>query len=311
MLPERHFTPRVGDPIMDFARTAVLNVAYECGGPEDGSPVLLLHGWPDDATAWRAIAPSLEQAGYRWVAPWLRGFGPTAFLSGDTLRDASGAALAQDALDLADALGWDRFAVVGHDWGGRVAYILAAIAPQRVNSIAALAIGYAPRGRFVIPEFEQSRRWWYQWFLTTDAGAARFRADPVAFARIQWDTWGPTQWIDEATFARVADSFRNPDWCDVTLHGYRSRWKPEPLDARYDHVRSAMDAVETLEVPALMIQGAEDACDPPRESENQQRYFARGYRRVVVEKTGHFPARENPEAVVQSLLPHLRSAFRG
>jgi pimeloyl-ACP methyl ester carboxylesterase len=134
---------------MQTVETSLLEISLETGGPEDGPPVLLLHGWPDDATAWRSIAPALEEAGYRWVAPWLRGFGPTRFLADETPRDGTGVAIAQDALDLADAIGWDRFAVVGHDWGGRAAYILAAIAPERVISITSLAIGYAPHGRFV------------------------------------------------------------------------------------------------------------------------------------------------------------------
>ena len=177
---------------MQTSRTPVLDIAFETGGPEDGRPVFLLHGWPDDAPAWRAVAPALEAEGYRWVAPWLRGSGATRFLSDDTLSDGSGVAIAQDALDLADALGWGRFAVVGHDWGGRAAYILAAVAPQRVTSISSLALGYAPRGRFAVPNFEQSRRWWYQWFMATDGEAQAVRADPVGFAGMRWDTWGPT-----------------------------------------------------------------------------------------------------------------------
>src|ERR1700722_14979604 len=62
---------------MPHIETGILDVAFECGGPESGSPVLLLHGWPDDVGGWRKITPALEIAGFRWVAPWLRGFGPT------------------------------------------------------------------------------------------------------------------------------------------------------------------------------------------------------------------------------------------
>ncbi|MGI3776570.1 MAG: alpha/beta fold hydrolase [Janthinobacterium lividum] len=286
-------------------RTPVLDIAFEGGGPPDGRPVLLLHGWPDDATAWRGVAPALEAAGMRWVAPWLRGFGATRFLSASTLRDGSGVAIAQDALDLADALGWGRFAVVGHDWGGRAAYILAALAPERVTSIASLAIGYAPRGRFAVPGLGQSRRWWYQWFMATDGGAQAVRDDPVDFARMQWDTWGPTAWFDEAAFAAVAGSFRDPDWAAVTLHGYRSRWMAEALDPRYAGLREKVDACEVLPVPTLMIQGAADLCDPPAESEGQERFFANGYRRLVLDGVGHFPAREDPRAVGEAVVAHL------
>jgi pimeloyl-ACP methyl ester carboxylesterase len=117
------------------------------------------------------------------VAPWLRGFGPTRFLSADTVRDGSAVALAQDAIDVVDRLGCKKFSVVGHDWGARVAYTLAALWPERLSSITVLALSYSPRDRFPIPAFEQSRRWWYQWFVTTDRGAEAVRADPKGFAR--------------------------------------------------------------------------------------------------------------------------------
>lgn len=293
-------------------KTDLLDIAYVCGGPEEGVPVLLLHGWPDDAHGWARVAPALEAAGYRWVAPWLRGFGPTRFRSTDTLRDGTGVALAHDAIALVDALGWERFAVVGHDWGGRTAYVLAALWPERVASIASLAIGYALRGRFEIPaSFEQSQRWWYQWFMATEGGAAAVAADPIGFARLQWASWSPPGWYDEEAFDQAAESFRNPDWVAVTLHGYRSRWRPEPLDPRYAAARQRLDAIETLPVPTLMIQGGEDRCDPPAESENDARFFTGTYRRVVLPGVGHFPAREAPAAVAEALLQHLGDLPRG
>lgn len=292
---------------MDRLHTSLLDIAFDSGGPVDGRPVLLLHGWPDDATAWRGITPALAAAGYCWVAPWLRGFGGTHFLSKDTLRDGSGVAIAQDALDLADALGWKRFAVIGHDWGGRAAYIMATIVPDRLTSIASLAIGYAPRGRFVTPDFEQSRRWWYQWFMTTDGGAAAVRDDPIAFARIQWQTWSPTGWFDEAEFAAAAESFRNPDWVAITLHGYRSRWQAEALDPRYTELRRRIDATDMIRVPTLMVQGDADLCDPPAESEGQQRFFTQGYQRIVLDGVGHFPTREAPDRVTEAVVGHLVS----
>jgi pimeloyl-ACP methyl ester carboxylesterase len=288
--------------------TPLLEIEYECGGPEHGSRVLLLHGWPDDPRGWRHVTPFLTEQGYCWVAPWLRGFGPTRFLSESTPRDGTGVALALDALQLADALNWGSFAVVGHDWGGRAAYIMAALAPERVSSIASLAIGYAPRGRFVIPSFPQSQRWWYQWFMTVEGGAKAVRSDPIEFARLQWETWSPTGWFEPAEFTATAESFRNPDWAAITLNGYRSRWQPEPLDSRYANSRARIDATETLVVPTLMIQGAQDRCDPPEESADDSQYFSARYQRVVLQGVGHFPAREAPAEVGRALLAHLSIA---
>ena len=107
-------------------------------------------------------------------------------------------ALAQDAIDLADALGLRTFVVAGHDWGARAAYTLAALFPERVTAIAGIALAYQPRGAFKVPPYSQARRFWYQWFVAVDGGASAVRADPKGFARIQWETWSPPGWFDEA-----------------------------------------------------------------------------------------------------------------
>jgi pimeloyl-ACP methyl ester carboxylesterase len=288
--------------------TKLLDIAYECGGPESGPRVVLLHGWPDDVRGWRKVTPALERTGFRWVAPWLRGFGPTRFLSDETVRDGSAVALAQDAFDLADSLGWGRFAVIGHDWGGRTAYCMSALQPARLVAIGSLAIGYAPRGKFTTPSFEQSRRWWYQWFMTTDAGAEAVRRDPIGFARVQWEDWSPPGWFDDHEFAATAESFRNPDWVAITLQGYRSRWRQEVVDGRYRPQREIIAATEKLVTPTLMVQGAQDRCDPPGESAGDEPYFTGGYHRVVVGGAGHFPAREAPDTVAEAIVAHLKGA---
>jgi pimeloyl-ACP methyl ester carboxylesterase len=110
-----------------FVTTPVLRIAYERGGPADGASVILLHGWPDDVRTFDEVVPALQAAGFQTVVPWLRGFGPTSFLSADTMRSGEMVAMAQDAIDLADALKLQTFAVIGHDWGARIAYILAAV----------------------------------------------------------------------------------------------------------------------------------------------------------------------------------------
>jgi pimeloyl-ACP methyl ester carboxylesterase len=133
----------------------------------------------------------MRAAGWRAFTPYLRGFGPTRFLSAETFRDGRGVALAQDAIDFADALGLERFAVAGHDWGARAAYTLAALFPGRVSRLAALALAYQPRGAFTLPPFSQARLFWYQWFMTLDAGARAVREDPKGFSRLQWEIWSP------------------------------------------------------------------------------------------------------------------------
>jgi pimeloyl-ACP methyl ester carboxylesterase len=288
---------------MPTIRTELLSLTYEEGGPAHGPAVLLLHGWPDAPRGWRAVAQHLQDAGWRTIIPYLRGTAPTRFLSGDTPRVAPGVALAQDAIDLLDALQLERVAVVGHDWGARTAYTLAALFPERVTAVVALALAYQPRGAFTLPDFAQARLFWYQWFMCTEAGAAAVRQDPTGFARIQWDTWSPPGWFDEAEFMATAAHFSEPDWAAVTLNAYRSRWMPgEALDSRYEALQQRLHDSEHVATPTLLIQGGADTCDGPQESEGLDQYFSAGYQRLVLEGVGHFPHREAPQAVADAVL---------
>ena len=295
---------------MNRVQTDVLDIAFEEGGPPAGFPVLLLHGWPDAPRGWTEVSHRLHASGYRTVAPYLRGSHPTRFLSNETPRVGAGVALAQDAMDLMNALDLSRVAVVGHDWGAREAYMLAALNPERVSAIAALSLGYQPRGSFSVPSFDQSRRFWYQWFMCTDGGADAVRADPVGFARLQWETWSPsTGWFDDDEFARTAASFTGPDWVAITLNAYRARWRPgEAWDARYDAPQRRLSDVERLATPTLMIQGLVDDCVAPRTSDGADAFFTAGYRRLLLEHVGHFPHREAPAQVADAVIEHLRQS---
>jgi pimeloyl-ACP methyl ester carboxylesterase len=269
-------------------------------------PILLLHGWPDAPRGWRTIANSLHAENFRTIIPFLRGSQPTRFISAETPRIGSSVALAQDAIDLADALHLDRFIAIGHDWGARTAYTLAALFPERVLAIAALSLAFQPHGLFRVPNFEQSRRFWYQWFQCTEGGAAAVRKDPIAFARIHWDTWSPPGWFDEAEFAATAETFRHPDWAAITLNAYRSRWMAgESGDPRYAPLQNRLAAIDSLSTPTLMIQGQSDFCDAPRESESLESHFSRSYRRILLDGVGHFPHREAPTTVAEAILQFL------
>jgi pimeloyl-ACP methyl ester carboxylesterase len=292
---------------MPTIRTENLEVAYESGGPEGGAPLILLHGWPDDVRGWQRSAALLHARGWRTFTPYLRGFGPTRFLSPGTIRDGRGVALAQDAIDLADALKLETFAVAGHDWGARAAYTLAALFPERVTRIVGVALAFQPRGAFSLPSFSQARRFWYQWFMMIDDGARAIRADPKGFARIQWDTWSPSGWFDETEFEATGRSFENPDWTAVTLNAYRGRWRPEPGDPRYDALQARLSEIESLAVPTLMIHGGSDFCDEPASSEGMEACFTGPYRRIVLDGVGHFPQREAPETVAEAMDQHLRN----
>jgi pimeloyl-ACP methyl ester carboxylesterase len=285
--------------------TALLRIAYEINGPADGPPVLLLHGWPDDPRTYDKVSPALNQAGFRTIAPWLRGYGETTFLSPVTMRSGEIVAMAQDALDLADALGLKTFAVVGHDWGARIAYVLAIVAPERVTRIAALSVGWQP-GELPTPNFEQARKYWYQWFMATERGDQAVRKDAKGFARAQWDTWTPQGWFSDAEFEATARSFENPDWADVTVHSYRVRWAEADKDPRYAALDAKAMTAQTIAVPTLMIQGGADGVTIAGTTAGKDRYFAGGYSRHVIDGVGHFPTREAADEVSRLLVEFLK-----
>jgi pimeloyl-ACP methyl ester carboxylesterase len=291
--------------MIQHATTPLLDIAYETGGPSNGPPLLLLHGWPDDVHAFDHVAPALQAAGYRTFTPYLRGFGPTKFLSATTMRSGQIAAMAQDVLDLADHLKLDRFAIVGHDWGARIAYVLASVFPERVTRIAALSVGWQPGG-LAMPDLHQAQHYWYQWFMATERGAETVRTSGRAFARYQWKTWGPYGWFAEADFETTAQSFANPDWPKITLHSYRVRWGEAAPDPRYAALEQKALEAKAIAVPTLMIQGGADNCTLPQTTENKEAFFKGPYRRHVLAGVGHFPPREAPQAVNELLLDFLK-----
>ncbi|WP_277183728.1 alpha/beta fold hydrolase [Caballeronia sp. BR00000012568055] len=295
--------------MLEFVRhvtTPTLDIAYADTGPAEGPVVVLLHGWPDAARGWSAVADRLNAAGYRTVVPELRGAGGTRFLQADAVRDGSAVAIVQDAIDLADALGIDQFDLAGHDWGARAAYTAAALYPQRVRRIAALSVGFQPAGVFELPDFAQARRYWYQWFMSLDDGPKKVAADPKGFARIQWDTWAPAGWFEEAEFEASARAFENPDWVAITLNAYRRRYrKDEASDPALTSLYDKLATVNTLATPTLVIHGGADTCTDESTSAGQEGHFTGGYRRVVIDGVGHFPQREAPDAVADALIAHF------
>jgi pimeloyl-ACP methyl ester carboxylesterase len=267
---------------------------------------VLLHGWPDDATTFDDVSPVLQRAGLRTFAPWLRGCGGTRFRSPATARSGEIAAMAQDVLDFAGELGLDRFAVVGQGWGARIAYLLAAVVPQRIARCAALSLAWEP-GTPARPSFEQAKSFWYQWFMSTACGAELVRSRGKDFARFQWQSWSPPGWFDAATFDAVARSFENPDWAEVTLHAYRVRWGEAPPDPRYAELAERHVSTRTISVPTLMMQGGADRRMPSGGTEGREQYFTGSYERRVLDGVGHFPTREAPGAVSDLLLRFLHS----
>lgn len=287
--------------------TQDLVITYLDEGSRDGPVVLLLHGWPDDATTWEAVTPTLNSAGFRTVVPFLRGFGETRFTSDTAPRTGNSGILAMDAIALMDGLGIARFLVAGHDWGSNMAETLAVGWPERVERIAMLSS--PPRlGGVPTPLFAQAQRQWYHWFQATKRGADAIRRDRNGFAHIMWQNWAPSGWFDEAVFNSVAVSFANPDWVDVTLHSYRARWDEAAPDLRSIWLEDKVKATKQLSLPTLYLQGGADGVNPPEVSEGIASKFSGPFERVLLDGIGHFPSREAPQLVAAKLVGFFKES---
>jgi pimeloyl-ACP methyl ester carboxylesterase len=279
-----------------------LAIACEISGPVDGAPLILLHGWPDDARTWDRVLPAIHAAGRRTYVPYLRGFGPTRFRDPATLRSGQLAALGQDLIDLADTIGLRHFAVVGHDWGARAAYIAAALVPQRISHCVALSVGWGTNDPNQQLALRQVQNYWYHWYMALDRGAALVREDRMSFTRHIWNIWNPNWPVTEEEFAATARSFENPDWADVTLHSYRVRWGLAAKDPAYAATEAKLAADPTIAVPTLVIHGGGDPCNEPATSEGKERFFTGDYERLVLDRVGHFPQREAADAVARAII---------
>ncbi len=286
--------------------SATLAIGCELSGPADGHPVILLHGWPDDIRTWDRILPALHGARFKTIVPYLRGFGATRFRFPETARSGQLSALGQDLLDLADGLGLEHFAVVGHDWGARAAYIASCIAPgRRVTHCVAISVGWGTNDPNQKLSLRQTQNYWYHWYMALDRGAELVRNDRLNFTRYIWTIWNPNWRISEEEFGVTAASFENPDWPEVTLHLYRVRWRLASGDPVYDVVEAALVTSPIIAVPTLVIHGGGDPCNDPSSSEGKVDFFAGQYRRVVLDRVGHFPQREAPEAVSEATVRFL------
>ncbi len=296
-------------PNTQTIQTPVLNIGYEDSGGRQGFPVILLHGFPDDVRAWDDVAPRLAKAGHRVLVPYLRGYGATRFRDAAAQRMAQQAAIGQDLIDFADALGLARFAVAGYDWGGRAACITAALHPERVRA-AVLIGGYSIQNTVTIvqqpgpPEVE--RALWYQWYFNTERGRAGLTANRRGICRLLWQLWSPGWHFSEETFNRTAAAFDNPDFVEVVIHSYRHRWGNAPGEARFTATEQELAKRPLVRVPTILLHGADDGIvRPPADSPAERAMFPALKARRVIAGAGHFLPREKPQAVSSAMLELL------
>lgn len=286
------------------ARTSVLEIAFEESGPADGMPVFLMHGFPDDVRTWDGVAAPLAARGHRVIVPYLRGYGPTRFLSPNTMRSGQQGAIGSDLKELMDALGIERALLAGYDWGGRAACITAALWPERVRGLVSIG-GYNIQNiaANAKPEpADQEWRFWYQWYFNTARGVAGLAANRHDICRLLWKMWSPNWAFDDATYAATGAAFDNPDYVDIVIHSYRHRYQAAPSDPAYEEIERRLALRPRITVPTVVLHGAADEVDRPESSADHAGQFTGPYRREVVPVAGHFFPREAPGKVVDAIL---------
>ncbi len=311
-LPRAAAAQPASPPPVKTVRTPILEIGYHESGPADGFPVLLFHGFPDDAHAYDGVAPVLAKAGYRAFAIYLRGYGPTRFLDPSAPRMAQQAAIAQDVIDFADAMKLPRFAVSGYDWGGRASCITAALHPDRVRA-AVLCGGYSIQNTITPgpPAPPRAvRNSWYQWYFNTETGREGLTKNRKALCRYMWQEWSPTWTFSDAMYEQTAASFENPDFVDCVLHSYRHRNFNAPSEPRFLDTEKRLATRPKVEVPTIVLHGGDDGFGKPapETTDAERNAFPKLVARRVVAGAGHFVPHEAPQAVSDALIEVLAAA---
>jgi pimeloyl-ACP methyl ester carboxylesterase len=288
--------------------TPNLDVSYLDSGPTDGPVVVLVHGFPDDATTWDGVVPLLPD-GVRAIRPYLRGVGESRLLSPE--GDAAGAqvaALAADILELADKLRLPPFLLVGHDWGARAAHAVAALAPERLTGLVTLSTAYGPLNQLSETErLSEAAKAWYRYWLCTATGAAAFRRRPEALIEYAWQEWSPAMTLTEAQRHSLLLNFRTAHYVNYVVHYYRHGAGEAEGAPRYAKAQAELDAWPDVLTPTAFLIGLDDGCEIVAASDGNDDHYGAVYDRIVLPGVGHFIQREQP-AVVAEVITEMLTA---
>lgn len=300
--PARASTP--GLFRIDQIEAGVLSIGYSEVGPADGQAVILLHGWPYDIQSYADVAPALGAAGYRVITPYLRGYGTTRFLSGETPRNGQQAALAADVVALMDALQIRSAILAGYDWGARTANIVAAIWPERCKamvSVSGYLIGSQKANQQPLPPGAE-QAWWYQYYFATERGRAGYGANTSDFARLIWRTASPQWKFDDATFMKSAAAFQNPDHVEIVIHNYRWRLGLAEGERQFNGVEKTLATAPAIAAPTITLEGDANGAPHPEPASYAKKFTGKYQHRTIRGGIGHNLPQEAPQAFSQAII---------
>jgi len=281
-----------------------LGVSYVDMGPKAGPAVLLLHGWPYDIYSFEEVAPALAREGHRVIVPFLRGYGPTHFLSAKTPRNGQPTALANDAVTLMDALNIKTAVLAGFDWGGRSADIVATLWPVRCKALVSVSgylIGSQAANKVPLrPQAELA--WWYQFYFATERGREgydKFRRD---FTKLILQLASPNWKFSPATFERTAASFDNSDHVSIMIQSYRWRLGLVPGEPRFDALEAKLASFPAIGVPTITMEGDANGAPHPEANSYRNKFTGKYEHRISKGGIGHNLPQEAPHDFVQAIL---------
>jgi pimeloyl-ACP methyl ester carboxylesterase len=277
-----------------------IEFSYLESGPPRGPLALCLHGFPDTAHTWRHLLPVLGEAGYHAVAPWMRGYAPTA-VPADEIYQVG--ALAADASAFHDVFGGDGHAVlVGHDWGAYASYGTASLHPDRWRRVVTLAVPPLAASASAFFTYAQLKRSFYVFLFQTPIAEMAVSADAHAFLDHLWADWSPgydASW----DVARVKESIGDPARLSAAIGYYRAVFDPTRHSPAYEEAQVASTAAPPQ--PTLYLHGADDGCMSIDAIGDVRSVLSEGSEHVIVERAGHFLHLEQPEVVHNHVLTFL------
>jgi pimeloyl-ACP methyl ester carboxylesterase len=277
-----------------YQKIGAINYAYFKKG--SGLPVILLHGFPDNAIGWNPTMNSLNENGFETVAPFLRGYYPTG-LSAEGNYSVS--EVAKDMLALADALGYTTFYLIGHDWGASIAYQMASLAPDRIVKLVAVAIPHPRAIRPSIKLLYQARH--FVLFQMHTFSLWYTKRNNYAYIDYIYKWWSPKWKAPEKFTSMMKACFDEPGYLDAALGYYRSFGK----DAR-DKKKAKFSAQKTT-VPTLVIVGDSDGALDNVVLKNMNHCYTNSFQLEWIQDAGHFPHQEKPELFANAVVKYLKS----
>ena len=268
----------------------------------EGPLALCFHGFPDHAYSFRHLLPDLAEAGFRAIAPFMRGYAPT-----QAPKDGKYQAvlMCRDVLGIIDALGAENAYLIGNDWGAGAVTGATVLAPEKVNKLVTIASGRADRE--LQRTYLHLRGPWHGYFFQMPFAEEVVAHNDYAFVEDWWRDASPEWDIPAYALESIRETFRKPGVVQAALSYYRARYRPELQDpaAKEDEDRVAAGPVT---VPTLALHGTRDR--PKRldgfESENMDRYFTGGLEKVIIPGTGHFMHQEKPEEINPLIVNFLK-----